>query len=64
MSGITDMHTATWLIVLTMGVCFAVPFLLIMLTTYPPHPNLSQHLLLPTQFHIQNYIEKQLIIGS
>ena len=50
------MHTATWLIVLTMAVCFAVPFLLIMLTTYPPHPNISQHLLLATQFPIQHYI--------
>jgi hypothetical protein len=60
MSGITDMHTATWLIVLTMAVCFGVPFLLIMLTTYPPHPKL----LLATQFHIQHYIENQLIIGS
>jgi hypothetical protein len=60
MSGITVMHTATWLIVLTMGVCFAVPFLLIMLTTYPPHLKL----LLATQFHIQQYIENYLIIGT
>jgi hypothetical protein len=54
------MHTATWLIVLTMGICFGIPFLLIMLTTYPPHPKL----LLAMLFPFQPYIEGHLIIGS
>ena len=56
LEGITYMHTATWLIVLTMAVCFAVPFLLIMLTT----SSSSKHQ--PTSCHSNTLVWKITLI--